>query len=35
LVERVRELEREDAEKRAYLGRSKTHDDATVVFVEL
>ncbi|PAZ09817.1 hypothetical protein CLM62_44710 [Streptomyces sp. SA15] len=35
LVERVRGLERRDAEERAYLGRSKTHDDATVVYVEL
>jgi hypothetical protein len=35
LVERVRVLERGDAEERAYLGRSKTHDDATVVYVEL
>ncbi|MGP9018588.1 hypothetical protein ACT1U9_09260 [Streptomyces sp. BR1] len=34
LVERVRELERADIE-RTYLRRSKTHDDATVVFVEL
>ena len=35
LVDRVRALERADAEERTYLGRSKTHDDATVVFVEL
>ncbi|MEU9172553.1 protein phosphatase 2C domain-containing protein [Streptomyces sp. NPDC048420] len=35
LVDRVRELERGDAEARAYLGRSKTHDDATVVYAEL
>ncbi len=35
LVERVRELERGDAEERVFLGRSKTHDDATVVYVEL
>jgi hypothetical protein len=35
LVERVRELERGDAEARARLGAAKTHDDATVVFVEL
>ncbi|MDP9684051.1 protein phosphatase 2C domain-containing protein [Streptomyces griseoviridis] len=34
LVDRVRRLERDDTE-RAYLGRSKTHDDATVVYVEL
>jgi len=35
LVDRVRELERADAEERRYLWRSKTHDDATVVYVEL
>ncbi|MEU6255014.1 protein phosphatase 2C domain-containing protein [Streptomyces sp. NPDC047043] len=35
LVRRVRALERADAEKRTYLRRSKTHDDATVVYVEL
>ncbi|MEU0007767.1 protein phosphatase 2C domain-containing protein [Streptomyces sp. NPDC006314] len=35
LVERVRELETADREERAFLGRSKTHDDATVVYVEL
>ncbi|MEU0410078.1 hypothetical protein ABZ307_19980 [Streptomyces griseorubiginosus] len=35
LVDRVRELERADAEARTYLGRSKTHDDATVVYAEL
>jgi hypothetical protein len=35
LVERVRELERADAHTRAHLGRAKTHDDATAVFVEL
>ncbi len=36
LVDRVRELERADAENgRALLGRGKTHDDATVVYVEL
>ncbi|KUM70800.1 protein phosphatase 2C domain-containing protein [Streptomyces curacoi] len=35
LVDRVRALERADAEERAYLGRSKTHDDATVVYAEL
>jgi hypothetical protein len=35
LVERVRELEVADREERAFLGRSKTHDDATVVYVEL
>ncbi|MEW2250694.1 protein phosphatase 2C domain-containing protein [Streptomyces sp. NPDC058733] len=34
LVDRVRALERADAEQRAYLGRSKTHDDATVVYAE-
>ncbi|MEU9334359.1 protein phosphatase 2C domain-containing protein [Streptomyces sp. NPDC048290] len=35
LIEQVRGRERADAEERAYLRRSKTHDDATVVFVEL
>ncbi|MEY9994196.1 hypothetical protein ABIE67_006228 [Streptomyces sp. V4I8] len=35
LVDRVRTLERADAEERTCLGRSKTHDDATVVYVEL
>ncbi|WP_327401345.1 protein phosphatase 2C domain-containing protein [Streptomyces sp. NBC_01288] len=35
LVARVRALERADAEERTYLRRSKTHDDATVVYVEL
>ncbi|RPF36207.1 protein phosphatase 2C domain-containing protein [Streptomyces sp. TLI_185] len=35
LVDRVRQLERADAEERRYLRRSKTHDDATVVYVEL
>ncbi|WP_225823274.1 protein phosphatase 2C domain-containing protein [Streptomyces naphthomycinicus] len=35
LVERVRELETADREERAFLGRGKTHDDATVVHVEL
>ncbi|OSZ62103.1 hypothetical protein OQI_01450 [Streptomyces pharetrae CZA14] len=35
LVDRVRALESADRETRAYLGRSKTHDDATVVRVEL
>ncbi|MEU0332565.1 hypothetical protein [Streptomyces sp. NPDC006193] len=35
LVDRVRELETADREERAFLGRSKTHDDATVVYVEL
>ncbi|MEU0025693.1 protein phosphatase 2C domain-containing protein [Streptomyces sp. NPDC006335] len=35
LVNRVRELERADAEPRTRLGRSKTHDDATVVYAEL
>ncbi|WP_428935371.1 protein phosphatase 2C domain-containing protein [Streptomyces sp. ACT015] len=34
LVERVRELERADTE-RVFLRRSKTHDDATVVWAEL
>jgi hypothetical protein len=34
LVERVRELERGDVQ-RAFLGRSKRHDDATVAYVEL
>ncbi|MFE9763466.1 protein phosphatase 2C domain-containing protein [Streptomyces sp. NPDC005808] len=34
LVSRVRVLESADAELRVRLGRSKTHDDATVVFVE-
>ncbi len=33
LVDRVRALERADAD-RVLLGRSKTHDDATVVYVE-
>ncbi|WP_217246460.1 protein phosphatase 2C domain-containing protein [Streptomyces sp. AC602_WCS936] len=36
LVDRVRELERADAAgPRSFLGRSKTHDDATVVYAEL
>ncbi|MFJ5775781.1 hypothetical protein [Streptomyces sp. NPDC093094] len=35
LVERVREREREDAGRRAHLGRGKVHDDATVVLVDL
>ncbi|MDI6518379.1 protein phosphatase 2C domain-containing protein [Streptomyces coelicoflavus] len=36
LVDRVRELELLDAAgERAFLGRSKTHDDATVVYAEL
>ena len=35
LVARVRELERGDAKAREFLGRSKTHDDATVVYVGL
>ncbi|WP_367320854.1 protein phosphatase 2C domain-containing protein [Streptomyces sp. HUAS ZL42] len=35
LVDRVRALELADTEERAFLGRSKTHDDATVVYVEL
>jgi hypothetical protein len=34
-VDRVRTLESADAEERTYLGRSKTHDDATVVYVDL
>jgi hypothetical protein len=34
LVRRVREREREDTE-REFLGRSKRHDDATAVYVEL
>jgi hypothetical protein len=34
LVDRVRTLESADAEPRVRLGRSKTHDDATVVHVE-
>ena len=33
-VERVRALEAADAEERTYLRRSKTHDDATVAYVE-
>ncbi|MFG2377498.1 hypothetical protein ACGFY9_39305 [Streptomyces sp. NPDC048504] len=35
LVSRVRALERADAAERTYLRRSKTHDDATVVYAEL
>jgi hypothetical protein len=35
LVRRVRALERADSERRTYLRRSKTHDDATVVYVQL
>jgi Protein phosphatase 2C len=35
LVDRVRELEAADRRERAFLGRSKTHDDATVVYAEL
>ncbi|MFH0520874.1 protein phosphatase 2C domain-containing protein [Streptomyces sp. M41] len=35
LIDRVRELEAADTEERTFLGRSKTHDDATVVFAEL
>ncbi|MFD7433429.1 protein phosphatase 2C domain-containing protein [Streptomyces sp. NPDC059861] len=35
LVDRVRALEAADREQRTYLGRSKTHDDATVVYAEL
>ncbi|MEV5956654.1 hypothetical protein AB0M11_23270 [Streptomyces sp. NPDC051987] len=34
LVDRVRELEAADREERVFLRRSKTHDDATVVYVE-
>ncbi|MEU8970352.1 protein phosphatase 2C domain-containing protein [Streptomyces monashensis] len=35
LVDRVRELETADSEERVFLRRSKTHDDATVVYAEL
>ncbi|MFJ9901630.1 hypothetical protein ACIRVK_01770 [Streptomyces sp. NPDC101152] len=35
LVDRVRQLERADSEERTFLRRSKTHDDATVVYAEL
>jgi len=35
LVERVRALERADAETRTHLLRSKIHDDATAVYAEL
>jgi hypothetical protein len=35
LIDRVRTLEAADREERAFLRRSKTHDDATVAFVEL
>ena len=35
LVNRVRELELADAESRTFLHRSKTHDDATVVYAAL
>ncbi|MDO0925747.1 protein phosphatase 2C domain-containing protein [Streptomyces sp. TG1A-8] len=35
LVERVREREAADRRERVFLGRGKTHDDATVVYVEL
>lgn len=35
VVSRVRALEDADAETRRYLRRSKTHDDATVAYVEL
>ncbi|HET9383463.1 MAG TPA: protein phosphatase 2C domain-containing protein [Streptomyces sp.] len=35
LLERVRELERADLERRAFLGRAKAHDDATVVYADL
>ncbi|MET8025917.1 protein phosphatase 2C domain-containing protein [Streptomyces avermitilis] len=34
LVDRVRALERADSEQRVHLRRSKTHDDATVAYVE-
>ncbi|MFF5481660.1 protein phosphatase 2C domain-containing protein [Streptomyces sp. NPDC012935] len=34
LVDQVRALERADMEERTFLGRSKTHDDATVVYVQ-
>ncbi|MFB0618261.1 hypothetical protein [Streptomyces sp. AGS-58] len=35
LVDRVRALEDADRVERAFLGRGKTHDDATVVYAEL
>jgi len=35
LVDQVRRLEAADREERAFLGRSKTQDDATVVFADL
>ena len=35
VIDRVRALEEADRETRAHLVRSKTHDDATVVFVDL
>jgi hypothetical protein len=35
LIERVRALEAADREERKHLRRSKTHDDATAVYVEL
>ncbi|MET8944797.1 protein phosphatase 2C domain-containing protein [Streptomyces sp. NPDC004542] len=35
LVDRVRGLEAADRDERAFLGRGKTHDDATVAYVEL
>ncbi|MEU6575367.1 protein phosphatase 2C domain-containing protein [Streptomyces sp. NPDC046805] len=35
LIDRVRALEAADREERAFLRRSKTHDDATVVYAEL
>jgi hypothetical protein len=35
LVDRVRELERADRENRTFLGRAKTHDDATVLYARL
>lgn len=34
LLDRVRRLEAADREERTFLGRSKTHDDATVVYAE-
>lgn len=35
LIDRVRELEAADRAARAFLGRGKTHDDATVVYADL
>ncbi|MFJ4688810.1 hypothetical protein [Streptomyces sp. NPDC088789] len=34
LIDQVRRLEHADAQERTYLRRGKTHDDATVVYVE-